>query len=125
MDGPPLSSLPKVMHTAHPERYVVVEPPPFFARLGCGLLVGTLVAVLYTCVGVWLLAGTGYELAVNMYIGGPERVGDVLKVYTERMLGAEFRSTLLMVLSGFGGALVAAVLIAMGEAGRFLTWLRR
>jgi hypothetical protein len=102
-----------------------IEPPPLTASFGCGLLVASLVAVLYTCVGLWVLSLTAFELMLNIYIAGPEHMGDVLQKFFIHLASSEFTNTFTIVLSAMFGLLIAAAFIATADARKFMTWLRR
>jgi hypothetical protein len=102
-----------------------VQPPPFWARLGCGLSVAAFLAVLFTCMLVFFLVFGAYEVAVNIYYAGPERMGDLLLDLFKHFSSPEVQQQVTIGIGLLFGVVMAGFWIAVAEAGNFLTWLKR
>jgi uncharacterized BrkB/YihY/UPF0761 family membrane protein len=97
------------------------DNPPFSARLGCGLLVGTLLVVIFAA-GVFLYSmNAAYLFILNFQQNG----ADGAKVWLDYMGSIQQQERVGTGVAVAAGMIVAGSVIAALESSKVLIWLRR
>ena len=97
------------------------DNPPLYPRVGCGLLVGALFAVLVTCLVIWYAAMVAIESTMTLHYYGLEAYGK----YFDRFTTQEYQRNAGIVLCLIFGSMISLPVIATLEAKQFLLWLKR
>ena len=107
------------MGTSSPTTTRTIESPPFVARLGCGLLVVTLILIVFLILSLFYLFGLGYSFLINA------QDISTLDAFLKHLTSTEYQQRLAMAVNIMVAVSVFLGLTAIAESKRFLLWLKK